>query len=72
MSDHTYKVIEIVGSSSRGLQDAIDGAVARASQTITHLDWFEVTEIRGHIAAGKVAHYQVGLKVGFRLDDHVE
>jgi len=70
MSDHTYKVIEIVGSSSEGLQQAIDGAVARASQTVQHLDWFEVAEIRGHIADGKVAHYQVGLKIGFRLDDH--
>lgn len=69
MSDHTYKVIEIVGSSSEGLQQAIDGAVARASQTVQHLDWFEVAEIRGHIADGKVAHYQVGLKIGFRLDD---
>ncbi len=69
MSDNTYKVIEIVGSSSDGVKEAIDGAVARASRTLEHLDWFEVTEIRGHIENGKVAHYQVGLKVGFRLDD---
>ena len=71
MSDHTYKIIEIVGSSPEGLEQAIDGAVARAAQTMQHLDWFEVTEIRGHIEDGKVAHYQVGLKIGFRLDDHV-
>ena len=71
MSEHTYKIIEIVGSSTQGLEQAIDGAVARAAQTMQHLDWFEVTEIRGHIEDGKVAHYQVGLKIGFRLDDHV-
>jgi flavin-binding protein dodecin len=71
MSEHTYKIIEIVGSSTQGLEQAIDGAVARAAQTVQHLDWFEVTEIRGHIEDGKVAHYQVGLKIGFRLDDHV-
>ena len=69
MSEHTYKIIEIVGSSPEGLEQAIDGAVARAAQTMQHLDWFEVTEIRGHIEDGKVAHYQVGLKIGFRLDD---
>ena len=69
MSEHTYKIIEIVGSSTQGLEQAIDGAVARAAQTVQHLDWFEVTEIRGHIEDGKVAHYQVGLKIGFRLDD---
>ena len=71
MSDHTYKIIEIVGSSPEGLEQAIDGAVARAAQTMQHLDWFEVTEIRGHIEDGKVAHYQVGLKIGFRLEDYV-
>ena len=69
MSEHTYKIIEIVGSSTQGLEQAIDGAVARAAQTVQHLDWFEVTEIRGHIDDGKVAHYQVGLKIGVRLDD---
>lgn len=71
MSDHTYKVTEIVGSSADGVTEAIDGAIARASATLNHLDWFEVTEIRGHISDGKVAHYQVGLKVGFRLEDPV-
>lgn len=69
MNDSTYKVTEVVGTSSEGLERAIDGAVARAAKTLKNLDWFEVTEIRGHIAEGKVAHYQVGLKLGFRLDD---
>jgi len=69
MSDHTYKIIEIVGSSTQGLEQAIDGAVARAAQTMQHLDWFEVTEIRGHIREGQVDHFQVGMKVGFRLED---
>ena len=69
MSDHTYKITEIVGSSADGVTEAIDGAIARASRTLNNLDWFEVTEIRGHISDGKVAHYQVGLKVGFRLED---
>lgn len=69
MSDNTYKVTEIVGTSSDGLQQAIDGAIARASRTLKNLDWFEVSEVRGHIEDGKVAHYQVGLKLGFRLED---
>jgi dodecin len=68
MSDNVYKVTEIVGTSSEGVKEAIDGAITRASQTLKNLDWFEVTEIRGHIDGGQVAHYQVGLKVGFRLD----
>lgn len=68
MSDNVYKVTEIVGSSTEGVSQAIDGAIARAARTLHNLDWFEVTEIRGHIADGKVAHYQVGLKVGFRLE----
>ncbi|TRY20054.1 dodecin domain-containing protein [Tessaracoccus rhinocerotis] len=70
MGDNTYKVTEIVGSSTAGLQQAIDGAIERASTTLKNLDWFEVTEIRGHIENGRVAHYQVGLKLGFRLEDH--
>lgn len=69
MSDHTYRVSEIVGSSSESLEDAIRGAVRRASQTLRELDWFEVTEIRGHIENGDVGHYQVGMKVGFRLEE---
>jgi flavin-binding protein dodecin len=68
MSDHTYRVTEIVGSSPESLDQAIRNAIVRASSTLRNLDWFEVTEIRGHIADGEVAHFQVGLKVGFRLD----
>lgn len=69
MSDHTYRVTEIVGSSAESVEDAIRGAVRRASRTLRALDWFEVTEIRGHIVDGDVGHYQVGMKVGFRLED---
>lgn len=69
MSDNTYKVTEIVGTSTDGLQQAIDGAIGRASKTLKNLDWFEVTEVRGHIEDGRAAHYQVGLKLGFRLED---
>jgi dodecin len=69
MSDHTYGVTEIVGSSPDSLQQAIRNGVARAGQTLRNLEWFEVSEIRGQITDGAVAHFQVGLKVGFRLDD---
>lgn len=69
MSNNVYRKTEIVGSSTTGIDDAISTAVARASTTLHGLDWFEVTEIRGHIEEGAVAHYQVSLKVGFRLDD---
>ncbi|KQB52935.1 dodecin flavoprotein [Pseudomonas endophytica] len=68
MSDHhTYKKIELVGSSSSSIEDAISNALAEAHKTIKHLEWFEVLETRGHIKDGKVAHYQVTLKVGFRI-----
>jgi flavin-binding protein dodecin len=69
MSDHVYKTIEITGSSPDGVNQAIDRAVVKAAETIRGLDWFEVTSIRGHIADGAVAHYQVTLKLGFRLED---
>jgi hypothetical protein len=69
MTNHTYRVTEIVGSSPDSLQQAIRNGVARADQTLRNLEWFEVTEIRGQIQDGAVAHFQVGLKVGFRLDD---
>jgi flavin-binding protein dodecin len=69
MSDHTYRVTEIVGSSPDSLQQAIRNGVSRAGQTLRNLEWFEVSEIRGQITDGAVAHFQVGLKVGFRLDD---
>ena len=68
MSDHVYKVVEIVGSSSKGTDDAIQNAIGRASKTLKNLDWFEVIETRGHLANGKIGHYQVTLKIGFRLE----
>jgi len=68
MSGHTYRVSEIVGTSENSIDDAIKGAISRASETLRGLDWFEVTEIRGHIVDGAMGHVQVGLKVGFRLD----
>lgn len=69
MPDHVYKIVEIVGSSTKGTDDAIQNAVARASKTLHNLNWYEVVESRGHIQDGQVAHYQVTLRVGFRLDD---
>ena len=72
MTDHTYRVAEIVGSSTEGVDQAIRNGIARASQTLRHLDWFEVTEVRGQIENGQIEHYQVGLKVGFRLEDEEE
>ena len=69
MSNHVYKSVEITGSSPDGVTEAIDRAIAKASETLRHLDWFEVTDVRGQIADGRVAHYQVTLKIGFRLDD---
>ncbi|MCF7200636.1 dodecin [Pseudomonas oligotrophica] len=70
MSDHhTYKKIEIVGSSRTSVDDAIQNAIAEASKTLENIEWFEVGEIRGHVANGKVAHFQVTLKIGFRLRD---
>ena len=68
MSDHVYKTIEVTGSSTTTVDDAIQRAVAKASETVRNLDWFEVTSTRGHIEDGRVAHYQVTLKIGFRLD----
>lgn len=69
MSNHTYRVTEIVGSSQKSVDEAIRNGINRAAQTLRELDWFEVTQIRGHLEDGAVAHYQVGLKVGFRLED---
>jgi len=68
MSEHVYKTVEITGSSSSGVDAAITGAVAKAAQSLRGLDWFEVTSIRGHIDDGAVAHTQVTLKIGFRLE----
>ena len=69
MEDHIYRVIQIVGSSEKSVDDAIQRAVARASQTLRNLRWFEVVETRGHIEDGKVQHYQVTLKIGFTIAD---
>ena len=69
MTEHTYKVVELVGSSQDGLQQAIEGAISRAGQTLRNLDWFEVKEIRGNIQDGQVGWYQVKLSVGFRVLD---
>ena len=68
-SEHTYKIIELVGSSPQGLQQAIENAVSRAGETLKNLDWFEVKEIRGNITDGKVGWYQVKVGIGFRVLD---
>jgi len=68
MSEHVYKTIEITGSSPTDLEAAIRSAIAKASETLRNLDWFELAAVRGHIENGKVAHFQATLKVGFRLD----
>ncbi|MFF9868937.1 dodecin [Streptomyces sp. NPDC013953] len=72
MSHHTYRVTEIVGTSHEGVDDALRNGVTRAAETLRNLDWFEVTQVRGHIENGRIAHYQVGLKVGFRLEEPSE
>jgi flavin-binding protein dodecin len=69
MTDHTYRVTEIVGTSHEGVDAAVRNGVARAAQTLRGLDWFEITQVRGHIVDGEVEHFQVGMKVGFRLED---
>ncbi|HRP98758.1 MAG TPA: dodecin family protein [Rhodocyclaceae bacterium] len=68
MSEHVYKLVELAGSSTVSTDDAIRNAIETAAKTLRHMDWFEATEIRGHIVDGKIAHYQVKLKVGFRLE----
>lgn len=69
MSEHIYKIVELAGSSPTSIEDAIQGAVTKASRTIRNLRWFEVREMRGHIESGSVAHYQVVLRLGFTVDD---
>ena len=69
MPDHVYKHLELTGSSSQSADDAVRNAIARASKTIHNLQWFQVLETRGHIKDGKVAHWQVTLKIGFTLDE---
>lgn len=69
MEEHTYRVIEIVGSSEISHADAIDSAIARAAKTMRHMRWFEVTQMRGHIQDGEIQHYQVTMKLGFTLEE---
>jgi dodecin len=69
VTNRTYRVTEIVGTSPEGVDQAIRNGIERAGQTLRHIDWFEVTQIRGQAADGQVEHYQVGMKVGFRLED---
>ena len=69
MGNHVYKKVELVGTSTTGTDDAIRNAVATASKTLRHIDWYEVLESRGHVVDGQIAHYQVTLNVAFRLED---
>jgi flavin-binding protein dodecin len=69
MPDHVYRIIEVAGSSEKSIEEAIQNAVGRASRTLRQVGWFGVVETRGHVEDGKVAHYQVTLKVGFTLED---
>lgn len=68
MSDHVYKMLELTGSSKTSIEDAVSNAVAKAAESVRNIHWFEVVETRGHVEDGKVAHWQVVLKVGFRLE----
>ena len=68
MSDHIYKSVEVTGSSTKGVDDAIRNAVGKASESLRNLEWFEVIGIRGHLADGAVAHFQVTVKIGFKLE----
>ena len=68
MSDHIYKIVELTGSSAKSIEDAVEKAIARASQTIRNMRWFEVLSTRGHLEDGRVAHWQVTIKVGFTVD----
>lgn len=68
MQDHVYKVVELVGSSEQSVTQAIDRAIAKASETLRNIGWFEVMNVRGHVENGKVAHYQVTVKVGFTVE----
>lgn len=69
MTNHTYRVSEVVGTSPEGIDSAVASGIERASETVRHLDWFEVTDIRGQVGDGGVLHYQVTMKLGFRIDD---
>jgi hypothetical protein len=69
MSDHVYKLIELTGSSAKSFDDAVQNAIGKASKTMRNMQWFQVLETRGHIAEGRIAHWQVALKIGFTLED---
>jgi flavin-binding protein dodecin len=69
MASHTYKLIELVGTSPTSTDEAIRNAIQKASVTVKHIDWFQVIESRGHVENGRIAHYQVSLKVGFRIEE---
>ena len=69
MKDHVYKVVELAGSSEDSIEAAVQNAIERAGKTVRNMRWFETTDIRGHIEGGRIAHWQVSLKVGFTLDD---
>jgi len=69
VANRTYRITEIVGTSPEGIDQAVRNGISRAGETLRHLDWFEVTEVRGQILDGKVEHFQVSMKVGFRLED---
>jgi dodecin len=70
LSNHTYSISEIVGTSTQGVDDAVRNGIAQASKTLRNLDWFEVKEVRGHLEDGKIADWQVTIKIGFRLEEH--
>jgi flavin-binding protein dodecin len=69
MSEHVYKILELTGSSTTSIEDAVQNAIRKASKTLRRMQWFQITETRGHIADDNVSHWQVTLKVGFTLDD---
>jgi dodecin len=69
MTNRTYRLTEIVGTSPEGIDEAVRNGVSRASQTIRHIDWFEVSQVRGYVRDGEVDHFQVTMKIGFRLED---
>ena len=69
MADHVYKTIELVGSSTRGVEDAVQKAIAKAAETVRNIRWFEVVDTRGHVEEGRVAHWQVTVKLGFTLEE---
>ena len=68
MSKHVYKILELTGSSPSGIEDAVNSAIAKAGETVRNMQWFEVVETRGHIQDGKVAHWQVTMRIGFTLE----